>query len=115
MWTLYVGSATPPERQVSRRETHTESRKAWIAWMAWSRALSSMASTPFRMKLDVVSSFHTSLIMFRTRFGSMVRRSLMANMKVGSFIDGVVTRKVMLVEDQTICWMRIWRWTSLRL
>ena len=65
------------------------------------------------MTLVVISSFHISLIVSWTRDASLVRKPLIANMNVGSLRDGEVTRKVMLTDAHTVCWIRIWRCTSL--
>jgi hypothetical protein len=54
-------------------------------------------------------------MVLRTRLGSMVRSSEIENMKVGFFMGGVVMRNVMLVEAQTVCWVRICTCTGLRL
>ena len=39
----------------------------------------------------------------------------MANINIGNLSDGDVIRKVMLVDAHIVCWMRIWRCTSLML
>lgn len=107
VWMLKVGRWVAPGPFVSRRETHMESMNACTVWRVLLRASSSMSCTPWRIKLEVVSSFQRACIVLRTRLGSMVQSPKMENMKVGFFMDGVVTRKVMLVEAQTVCWVRI--------
>ena len=56
---------------------------------------------------DVVLSPQVSRTKSRTRFGSMVRRPVMANRNIGHFIEGVVIQKVMFVDAHTVCWVRM--------
>ncbi len=86
-----------------------------MIWVAPFLASSSMDWMPSVIKFWVVSSFHISRIVFRTRLDSSVRSPLMAKRNVGHFMGGVTIRKVTLDDAQTVCCRRIWRCTSFRL
>ncbi len=113
-YTLNIGFGVPPLLQVSRRVIHMEFIKALIIWIALSRASSVIWRVPSWMNFCVSSPFHISRTAFLTRLGSLVRRFLMVNRNDGHFMGGVVIRKVMGWEAQTVCCSRIWWCTLLR-
>jgi hypothetical protein len=100
---------------VSRRVTHIESMKACTIYMVLSHMSSFRSCTPWRIKLVVISSFHSAHTVLCTRLGSMVRRLEIENMNDGLFMGGVVIWNVMPEEAQTVCWVRICMCTGLRL
>ena len=109
VWMLKVVFGSPPLWSLSSQETEMESRNAWIICMALLWASPFSAGILSWKNLDVTSLFHMLRMVLRTMSGSLEQRLDMANINEGHFMGGVVMRKVMLCDAQTICWRRIWQ------